>query len=314
MASSTSTSSTSATESVQQGTSQDLQLLRRLLAEREEDLANLTERLKFSKQSQDHLAEELAGLQALKQEYEEFKERLQSQEMQLAKLREENETLTQRLDAAQQQLQQVDTERKDMEQHGTIEREGRERDLQGARDTVGRLKAELAARDKEEVDNRQFRERFTALVAQREQELAEVRAQLQAQPAAGGSRSGEVPTAGPVPVRTVSAPSAEASPEPTEAQASEAAPSPHEDEVRVFQVNEEFNFLVLSVEGIGWATDGTMMVLERRDGRPVATVQLEQVDSSGFAIAPIKERPDPATPIRKGDLLMAHPPPSPAPQ
>jgi hypothetical protein len=74
--------------------------------------------------------------------------------------------------------------------------------------------------------------------------------------------------------------------------------------VKVFQVNEEFNFLVISLESADWAKEGTTMELAGADATPVATAQLTEVDSEGFAVVQITKRMD-SKPLRRGDLLFA---------
>jgi hypothetical protein len=75
--------------------------------------------------------------------------------------------------------------------------------------------------------------------------------------------------------------------------------------VKVFQVNEEYDFLVLSMQGGTWAREGATVILEGGDDKPVVTVQLTELDGAGFAVAQIMRRMGPGVPIRKGDLLFA---------
>lgn len=74
--------------------------------------------------------------------------------------------------------------------------------------------------------------------------------------------------------------------------------------VKVYQVNEELEFVVISVKGIDWAKKGSAVLLAN-DREPVATVQLTELDQSGFAVAEITHKMDPMTHIQKGETLFA---------
>jgi len=88
-------------------------------------------------------------------------------------------------------------------------------------------------------------------------------------------------------------------------------PSADSHTVKVFQVNEEDDVLVLSMqEGASWATEGATVLLAAEDDTPVATVQLTELDEAGFAIAQITHRTSPPSSIRKGDLFSARPLPN----
>jgi hypothetical protein len=104
----------------------------------------------------------------------------------------------------------------------------------------------------------------------------------------------------------------DASAEPaSDSAASDDASLPDVDEpqghpVKIYQVDEELDFLVLSVKGIDWVKQGsTMMLINQTD--PVATVELTELDSAGFAVAQITHRMDPLAQFHKGDVLFARP-------
>jgi hypothetical protein len=78
--------------------------------------------------------------------------------------------------------------------------------------------------------------------------------------------------------------------------------------VKVYQVNNEFHFVVFSMEDedTAWAKNGAQLLLVAED-QPVAAVELTELDSAGFAVAQVIQTIDPGRQLRKGDLLFARP-------
>jgi hypothetical protein len=82
-----------------------------------------------------------------------------------------------------------------------------------------------------------------------------------------------------------------------------ASPAEERHPVKVFQINEELRFLVLSNPAMEGVTEGSPLVLETMDRSPVATIQFVERDRVGFAVASVLEPQTGAVPVRKGDEL-----------
>jgi hypothetical protein len=74
--------------------------------------------------------------------------------------------------------------------------------------------------------------------------------------------------------------------------------------IKIYQVNDELNFVVFSMSEAATMQAGAQLLLVDED-TPVATVQLTELDGEGFAVGQIVEMMNGAKPIRKGDLLAA---------
>jgi len=86
-----------------------------------------------------------------------------------------------------------------------------------------------------------------------------------------------------------------------------AASDPHTNyPVKVYQVNDELEFLVFSFDSVEKVHPGTQLLLLSQD-KPVMTVELTELDSAGFVVAQITRTLEPGRPIRKGDMLTARP-------
>ena len=244
----------------------------------------------------------------------------------LGRAKQEVSTAKTQLDMVSSQGQARDeklaTERKEMLwKIGSLEQE-----LKAAKESQARLQDELASKRVAENDLQDAKAQWSRQLAEQESKLKQAESVIRllqttpppqpsappVRPLASSSDSG--------PVRVVSsAPDTEPSPRADQpALGGEEAASPPSDdestdsgssknsEVKVYQVNDEFNFVVLSIKGIEWAQKGMTIVLAN-DDNPVATAQLTELDGAGFAVAQITHKVDPVKQIRKGDVLMARP-------
>ena len=174
-------------------------------------------------------------------------------------------------------------ERLQSERHGLALRvEVLERALRDAREANEQLQRDLAARSEENRAADAFRERVVRQLALREAELQQTEAIVGAL---------EHPSA---PAPSAGVPESDTTPA-------------HRHPVTVFQVNDEMQFLVLSVAASETLPSKQVLVLETAQAEPLATVQLAERDAIGFVIAPILKRLDRHRQIRKGDALFLRP-------
>ena len=170
---------------------------------------------------------------------------------------------------------------------------------------------ELESRTKSAAEQENLKDQLAKKLAEREAQLKQAESVIKLLQGSQASTGAEAPPVSYEPVPDVGAPSAAAAPpEPTAGSAvaldlsSQAAGEEHP--VKIYQVNEELNFVVFSMEGMGWAKPGTRLLLVSQ-GVPVVAVQLTELDSAGFAVAQIIQTIDPGKQVRKGDLLFARP-------
>jgi hypothetical protein len=146
-----------------------------------------------------------------------------------------------------------------------------------------RLSADLEA-------ERTFKEQLVTQLQQREADLEAVEAvisvlQQEARPDAAPAKAAAMDAA------------------PPEAQDLTAQTTPAGDEwhpVKVFQVNQELEFLVLSNPPVAGVEEGRPFVLAAADHLPLATIQFVEQDRVGFAVAAVLARADGSPAIQKG--------------
>ncbi|MBI2495939.1 MAG: hypothetical protein HYW10_05190, partial [Candidatus Omnitrophica bacterium] len=275
----------------------ELEAAKQRLAEIEHEQANLREQVAIAKQIQDRLTEDLKGLRTVKEEADRLNTTLRDRETALRQAQEEKARLDREIASLQGQLERAQADVQLKEQQAAMDRQGLElrmrsleRQLREARKTEGMLREELdgarAARPADAPNVQQESVELTSRLDERETIAAPAAPPMIAEAPAESEE-----------------PSRASMPDRLERQ-EELSAAGHL--VKVHQVNEELDFLVLSVTGIEWVRAGAVLVLANED-HPVATVELAEPDREGFAIAQITHTMDPARQIRKGDVLLARP-------
>ena len=275
----------------------------------QQNLADLQEQLKIGQRVQaeqmkelrtlrDQVARQREQLAALEQDRDHMKSALSEGEEQMNKFQSERTSLRRELADAQGGIQQFRLQSQGREEELSTESRGAklelerlQRDLQ-----VAQTAYEQALRERE-TQKSGYEERILKLNADlrdREQALRQLRDQLvkPGTPQAPIVQEPEPQISAQTPdLKPVKAP---------EIPAQVSA-------VKVYRVEEQLGFLVLSLEGeSGWAKASSALVLSAGD-KPVAEVELGDVDSAGLAMAYITRRANPNLPIRKGDFLSARP-------
>jgi chromosome segregation ATPase len=304
----------------------ELAEVQRGLADGQQDRLNLQEQLRIAKETQGTFNEQLKGLQVVQAERDQMQTALNEREAQAAKLQGEITSLSRDLEMAKRQLQLAQAQDKEHGEQIAIDRKGLEwriesleRDLKETRAAEARLQVELENRASEEQAQQAFKEQLTKQLTEREAQLKQAEAMIQLlQSSQGGEAAAKrLPVQESVSVKASAAvqkPVGEMSVAPPNKGSESTQLLPTKDyPITVYQVNDEWGFLVVSMGEMGWATSGTELLLVSQD-KPVVSVQLTELDGAGFAVAQITRTIDPAKQIRKGDLLFARPLPNPGGQ
>ena len=144
------------------------------------------------------------------------------------------------------------------------------------------------------------RDRLTASLAQREEQMAQLQDELNQARGDLASIREKLHAAESSPVRMAASRSAGE-------QAPELHAEPFQDyPVKIYQVNREMDFIVLSVKELDWAKQGTNLLLANETDS-IATAQVVEYDRAGFAIAQITHWMEPIQQIQKGQTLLARP-------
>ena len=304
--------------------SQAFQTLSQASASEKESLANVQEQMRVAKETQAKLNDQIKDFQALKADRDKLQSMLNEREAVLTKLQGEVASLTRDMDAAKKQIQLAEASGQERAEQLRIDQKGQEwrldsaqRELEELRSADARLQIDLETSQKRAEEEHQFREQVAKKLQEREAQLKQAESVIRllqgkagatGLPAAPGPLSMEEAPREPEPAEAVpQAPAVEA----LSAASAAGGPEPSRDyPIKVFQVNDELQFLVFSLEGMQEARVGIQLLLLAQD-RPVAAVQVSELDNAGFAVAQITKMIEPPRQIRKGDLLYARPlPPS----
>lgn len=310
--------------------SQEIEGLKQTVAAGDQGRLDLQDQLRVAKESQTTFSDQLKTLQAVQADRDGLQGTLNARDAQITKLNGELSSLSHELDVAKEQLKSADAQGQEHHQQLSIDRQGLEwrvdsleAELKEARASEARLQLQLEDTRSEQQKAKEFRQQVADKLTEREAQLKQAESVIQL---LQGTASGpSVSTFTPAQEASSAPSSSERSPldgltgaagEPSGAWMTEgagaaasstpAAPSSDRYPVKIYQVNEELNFLVFSMEGMGWAKTGTQLLL-LVDDVPIASVQLTELDGEGFAVAQITKVMDQSRQIRKGDFLFARP-------
>lgn len=181
-------------------------------------------------------------------------------------------------------------------------------EAQQARHEAAQARAQLAPVESERDSLIQERDAQQAAMTRLQQVVQEERARVQTLTAELGAREDRLHqiralaplTPAPITAVIPAAPLVE-SPSPAA-----AAPLPPVSSAKIYRVNEEHGFLVLSAETLPGAVPGSSFLLSQGE-TPVAEVELSEVDAGGIAIGYITRKLNPHLAIRTGEVLAARP-------
>lgn len=288
---------------------QELHALDKTSVSDKETIQNLQEQLRIAKETQSRLTSQVKDFQAVKADRDKLVAMVEERDQAIGKLQGDVAGTARDLETAKRQIQLAEQSGQEKAEQLRIDQKGKEwrvdsldREARDLRASEAKLKVELESTQKKEEEQRTFRERLVKKLQEREAQLKQAESVIKL--LQGGQAN---PAAVAVPEVTVEPFTHE-----QEAAASAAEPAePAQDHpVKIFQVNDELQFVVFSMEGMEGATTGSRLLLLAQD-RPIAAVQVTEVDDAGFAVAQIVQMIEPPRPIRKGDLLFARPlPPS----
>ena len=288
----------------------ELDKARKTLADEGNNRDNLLEQLRVAKENQKTFNEQLRDFEAIKAERDKLQLSLNERETILSKLHSQTDSVNRDLESAKHQVESLENEAQARGEQVKIDQKGLEwrvdsleRELQEARASEAKLRAGLEAQSPQDEEQRRFTERLGKKLEERETQLKQAESViqlLQTKTAQGGIS--------PIPYDPVQdiAPKPEELGQQEVRAGSEPAPPAVDSPIKIYQVNDELDFVVFSMEGMEWAKPGTQLLLVSGD-HPVAAVQLTELDSAGFAVAQIIQTIDPGRQIRKGDLLVARP-------
>jgi chromosome segregation ATPase len=223
----------------------------------------------------------------LRARVDELKQAQVDQQEQLRVARQSHGDLSQEMQDLQDVAEDYDTLKSTLRE--------REEQLATVKDELGRLRSELSRNEESfSQDRSTWADRDQQTVMERQglqwrleslqKELAEAKASQQQLQAA--SRASEEPANGAGHLSDAQAPADDGY------------------EVKVYQVNTELDFVVLSIDEMTRAKKGATLLLADQ-GEPVAAVELTELDDAGFAVAKITHTISPAKQLRKGDTLLA---------
>ncbi len=276
---------------------------RRQVERERDELSRVKDQLevRFS-ETQRQLTDDLTVLQSIKSEHDALQQGVGTRDQQLGQLREELVKAKRDFSELKVAHDRVEAEVQGRDQQVRISQQGMElqqerlkEQLQEAQAATERLMRELEA-------ERTQRNEFKGALAQREAQLKQTESMVQLMQSTGGVLAVPVQTPGQgATTQTSSGASASA-------EVSSGAPSVSDalqgSPVKIYQVDKEFDFVVISVHEISQAAEGMSLVLANSTN-PVVTVELTDLDEAGFAVAQITHRTDPGYEFIKGDVLFA---------
>ena len=290
----------------------DLTATGQSLADIQKDRANLQEQLRVAKDTQTTFNEQLKELQTIKVERDKLQLDLNEREAEATKFQGNVGSLSRDLETAKRQLQTMEAEGQESAEQMRIDNKGLEwrvesleKELQDARTAETRLQVELEGRTKGGSEQERLKDQIAKKLSDRESQLKQAESVIKL--LQGSPAPQDTPPVSYEPVPDVGSPSLSAGrPEAGDVSVSAEQVTGPEGPVKIYQVNEELNFVVFSMEGMAWAKPGTRLLLVSQN-QPVVAVQLTELDSAGFAVAQIIQTIDSGRQIRKGDLLFARP-------
>ncbi len=286
---------------------------KQFIAEGKEQQGNLQEQLKIAKETQITLNEHLKEFQAVKTQRDQLQAAAGEKEEQIKRLQDDLAGMKREFELNKHKIQLAETGTQERDEQARIERqalewrvESLERELKEARTSEAKLEAELAGRsNNNQAEDSKFREQLANKLSERELQLKQaesvIRLLQSSMGATGGSKPGGLEENL---VASIEVPEERATVVSSASQVRQQTTSGEDHPVKIYDVNNELDFVVFSVKGTDWARTGAKLLLVD-DNQPIATVQLTELDSAGFAVGQIVNVADGTRQIRKGDMLMA---------
>ncbi len=267
------------------------------------ELTGAQQEVQVSKHSQVGISAQFEDLQAKTADYDQMKTQLLERESQVRQLQGQVERLTREAGDVKATLSQVQADLHEHQQQVLGERQGykwRLEQVQRELDAERMAKSDLKQKLENELNAKaEVTTQLSGQLVDRENRLKQAESVIRILESQGQGAAGATP------------PSVESAPEsaPASPPAKSTAQRPvtsteRGSPVKVYQVNDELGFVVLSIKDVDWAQKGMTCLLAAQNDEPVATVELTELDSEGFAVAQITHRMDPMKAVRKGDLLF----------